>query len=169
MPLIFFWKLEVGDVAEVRRVVEQLRLKAVELGWLPVSEVIHLTDEQCVNDDRLPTKHLLIGAGDSVLAPHEVVFFTATPPGDEPRPFGLGQYPGHIEGSGQAVPSHLGGWCWVGVIRSDDEEGVKTFLHTAAQLGVEVTASFGGTVLSARRDETGQVRYEQGSGSQGET
>lgn len=150
--MMFFWRLASSDLAEARRIVEQLRQKAVELGWLPASEVVHLNDEQCVNDVRLPTRHLIIGAGDSVLAPHEVVFFTASPPGDGPRLFGLAAYPTHIEGGSQAVTSHLGGWCWVGVIRSDDEEGVRSVLHTAAEHGVEVTASFGGIVV---KDQTG--------------
>ena len=66
-----------------------------------------------------------------------------------------------MEGSSQVVPTHLAGWQWVGVIRSSDVPGVKDFIHTAAELGLEVTASFGGKVLTARLDETGQVRFEE--------
>ncbi len=95
---------------------------------------------------------MLIAAGDTVLAPHEVVFFEATPPGDEPRPFGLAAYPSYMEGSSQVVPTQLAGWQWVGVIRSSDVQAIKGFIHTAAELGLEVTASFGGKVLTARLD-----------------
>ena len=66
-----------------------------------------------------------------------------------------------MEGSNQVVPTHLAGWQWIGVIRSSDVQGVKDFIHTAAELGLEVTGSFGGRVLTARLDETGQVRFEE--------
>jgi hypothetical protein len=160
--MMFFFRLVGADIGEARNVVERLRQKAIDLKWLPVGDVIHLTDQECSEGDRLPGKFLLIAAGDTVLAPHEVVFFEATPPGDEPRPFGLAAYPGYMEGSNKVVPTHLAGWQWVGVIRSSDVQGVKDFIHTAAELGLEVTASFEGKVLTAKQDETGQVRFEEG-------
>ena len=103
----------------------------------------------------------MIAAGETVLAPHDVVFFEATPPGDEPRPFGLAAYPSHMEGSSQVVPTHLAGWQWIGVIRSSDQQGVEGFIHRAAELGLEVTASSGHKAFTARLDETGQVRFEE--------
>lgn len=165
--MLFFFKLVDADIAEAHRVVEGLRQNTIDLKWLPVSDVVHLTDDECGGSDRLPGKFLLIGAGESVLAPHDVVFFEAIPPGDEPRPFGLAAYPGHMEGSSRAVPTHLDGWQWVGVIRSSDVPGVKDFIHTAAELGLEVTASFGGKVLTANLDGTGQVRFEERTGLPG--
>jgi hypothetical protein len=156
--MMFFWKLLEGKIADVGRVIEGLRQKATNLKWLPVGDVVHLAEP---DSNRLPGKFLLIAAGDTVLAPHEVTFFEATPPGDEPRPFGLAAYPTHLEGSKQVVPTQLAGWQWIGVIRSSDVQGVKDFIHTAAELGLEVTASFGGKVLTARLDETGQVRLEE--------
>ena len=159
--MMFFWKLAEGESADARRVVEGLRQKAIDLKWLPVGDVVHLTDDECSDDDRLPGKFLLIAAGDTVLAPHEVVFFEALLPGDEPRPFGLAAYPSHIEGNSQVVPTQLVGWQWIGVIRSSDQQAIKCFIHTAAELGLEVTASFAGIVLTARLDEIGQVRFEQ--------
>src|SRR5262249_30073900 len=103
----------------------------------------------------------LISVGDTVLAPHKVFFFEATPPGDEPRPFGLASYAGHMEGRNEVVPTHLDGWQWIGVIRSSDQKGVKDFIHRAAELGVQVTASVGGKVLTATQDEKGQARFEE--------
>jgi hypothetical protein len=91
--MMYFWKLVKGEIAEARRVVEQLRQKAIDLKWLPVGDVVHLTDDDCRDSERLPGKFLLMAAGDTVLAPHEIVFFEATPPGDEPRPFGLALTP----------------------------------------------------------------------------
>ncbi len=114
------------------------------------------------DSDRLPGKFLLIAAGDTVLAPHEVIFFEATPPGDETHPFGLAVYPGHMEGSSQVVATHLAGWQWIGVIRSDDKQAIMTFIETAAELGVEVTASSGGKVLTAKKDNAGHVGFEEG-------
>lgn len=162
--MMFFFKLVGADIAEARNVVERLRQKTIDLKWQPVGDVARLTDEQCSDGDRLPGKFLMIAAGDTVLAPHEVIFFEATPPGDEPRPFGLAAYPSYMEGDRQVVPTHLVGWQLIGVIRSDDQQAVQDFIHTAAALGLEVTASVGGKGLTAKRDETGQVRCEEGNG-----
>jgi hypothetical protein len=162
--MMFFFRLVDADIAEARRVVEQLREKAIDLKWLPLAGIVHLTDQECGDADRLPGKFLLIAAGDTVLAPHEVVFFEATPPGDEPRPFGLVAYPSHMEGSSQVVPTHLAGWQWIGVIRSLDQQGVECFIHGAVKLGLEVTASSGGKVLTAKLGEEGQVEVEERPG-----
>lgn len=159
--MMFFWKLLVGEIAEVGRVVESLRQKAIDLNWLPVGDVVHLSDEECGDGDRLPEKFLLIGAGDTALVPHEVLFFEAIPPGDEPRPFGLAAYPGHMESDNQVIPTHLAGWQWIGVIRSSEPEAAKNFLHRAVELGLEVTASVGGKVLTTHQDEAGRVRSEE--------
>jgi len=156
--MMFFFKLVDADIAEARRVVEGLRQKAIDLKWLPVGDVVHLAEP---DSERLPDKFLLIAAGSKVLTPHEVIFFEAIPPRDEARSFGLAAYPSHMEGSSQVVPTQLAGWQWVGVIRSSDVPGVKDFIHTAAELGLEVTASLGGKVLTAKLDGTGQVRYEE--------
>lgn len=159
--MLFFWKLLKADISEVRLVVERVRQTAIDLNWMPVGDVVHLTDQECGDGDRLPGKFLLIAADDTVLAPHEVVFFEATPSGDESRPFGLAAYPGHMEGSNQVVPTDLAGWQWIGVIRSDDQQAVKDFIERATGLGLEVTASLGGKVLTVRQDETGQIRHEE--------
>jgi hypothetical protein len=162
--MMFFWKLAATAFAEAHRVVGQLRQKAIDLNWLSVGEVVHLADQECSEADRLPGKFLLIAAGDTVLAPYEVVFFEATPPGDEPRPFGLAAYPAYMEGSTGVAPTHLAGWQWIGVLRSSEQQGVEGFVHRAVELGLEVTASVGDKVLTAKQDETGQVRFEERPG-----
>jgi hypothetical protein len=159
--MMFFLNWVGAENTEARRVVEQLRQKAIDLKWLPVGDVVHLADQECEEADRLPGKFLLISAGDTVLAPHEVFFFEATPPGDEPRLFGLAAYPGHMEGGSRVVPTHLEGWQWIGVIRPSDVRAVNEFVHAAAELGLEVTASVGGKVLTATLDETGRIRHEE--------
>jgi hypothetical protein len=155
--MLFFWKVGEGEIAYACRVVEQLREKAIDLKWLPVGDIVHLIEPE---SDRLPGTFLLIAAGDTVLTPHEVVFFEATPPGDEARPFGLAAYPGYMEGSSGVAPTHLVGWQWIGVVRSSDRQGVESFIHEAAKHGLEVTASSGGKVLTAKLDEAGQVIIE---------
>lgn len=159
--MMFFWKRVGTESGEARRVVERLRQKAIDLKWQPVGDVVHLADQACAEADRLPGKFLMIAAGDTVLAPHEVFFFEATPAGDEPRPFGLAAYPGHMEGDSRAIPTHLDGWQWVSVVRSADVQAVNEFVHAAAELGLAVTASVGGKVLTATLDETGRVRHEE--------
>lgn len=157
--MMFFWKLPEGEIGEARRVVEQLRQKAIDLEWLPVGDTVYLTDP---DSDRLPSQFLLIAADDTVLSPHEVVFFEATPPGDEARPFGLAAYAGYMEGNNEVLPTHLAGWHWIGVIRSGNRQAVKDFIHQAVELGLEVTVSVGGKVVTASKDQAGQVRYEEG-------
>lgn len=159
--MMFFWKLVNADITEVRRVVERLRQTAIALKWLPVGDVVHLTEQECSDGDRLPGKFLLIAAGDTLLVPHDVVFFETTPTGDEPRPFGLAAYASYMEGRTGVAPTHLVGWQWIGVIRSSDRQGIEGLIHTAAGLGLEITASFEGKVLTAKQDETGQVRIEE--------
>jgi hypothetical protein len=66
-----------------------------------------------------------------------------------------------MESSSQVLPTHLAGWQWIGVIRSPDQQGVESFIHEAAKLGLEVTMSSGGRMLTAMKDDTGQVRYEK--------
>lgn len=158
--MMFILKWVGTKSAEARRVVERLRQKAIDLKWQQVGDVVHLADQAC-NDADLPGKFLLIAAGDTVLAPHEVFFFEATPPGDELRPFGLAAYPTHMEGDSRVIPTPLDGWQWIGVIRSSDMQAVNEFVHAAAELGLEVTASVGGKVLTATLDETGRVRQEE--------
>lgn len=69
-----------------------------------------------------------------------------------------------MEGSSQVVPTHLDDWQWIGVIRSDDVQGVEGCIHGAAELGLEVTASLEGKVVTAKMDETGRVRFEERTG-----
>jgi hypothetical protein len=139
--LLFFWKLESGDPSVALRIVTKLRQEAVELRWEPVSEVVHLADDQCLNDNRLDKKFLLIGADDTCLAPHEVIYFNAFPPGDQLRPFGLAAYPTHIEGDNQVVPTQLPRWCWVGMVHTHDLEAAQQLMQVAADLGLDVTVS----------------------------
>jgi hypothetical protein len=161
ITMMFFWKLVSADIMEARRVVEKLRQQAIDLNWLPVGDVVHLSDQECADGDRLPGTFLMIAAGETVLSPHEVVFFEATPTGDELRPFGLAAYADYMESSSEVIPTNLAGWQWVGVIRSEARQTIRSFIDTAAALGLEVTASFGGKVLTVKQDETGQIRYEE--------
>jgi hypothetical protein len=161
MTTLYFWKLIAGDLGDARRIVEQLRAKAVELGWEPVGELLHLTDEAVLHDDRLPKRHLLIAGGESILTPSEVVFFLAAPPGDEPQPIGLAAYPRFTEGQVETTPTHLGAWSWVGVVRTQNVRGVEALMNVAAALGVEATMTFAGTLLTATRNEKGEVQWEQ--------
>ena len=72
--MLFFWKLHKADISEVRRLVGLLRQKAIDLNWLPVGDVVHLTDQECSDGERLPGHFLLIAAGDTVLAPTKSSF-----------------------------------------------------------------------------------------------
>ncbi len=161
MSVLYFWKLLAGDLTEAQHIVEQLRLRAVELGWEPVDEVLHLSDDAVLQDDRLPKRFLLIGTGETALTPNEVVFFMACAPGDESQAFGLAAYPRFVEGQAEVTPTHLGSWSWVGVVRSMDLRSISNLMHVAAELGIEVTMSCAGMQWTARKNDQGEVEWDQ--------
>jgi len=134
MSLLYFWRLESGESIDVRRILEQLRQKAVELRWEPVSEVVKLEGNAILQDQRLRGRHLFINAGEVAVSPAEVMFFTACPPGNQPEQFGLACYTAEAEAEGQ-VPS---GWTWVGVIRTDDLQPFRELMQFAEECGLEV-------------------------------
>jgi hypothetical protein len=152
ISVLYSWRLPFGDSALARRILEQLRERAVQIGLQSVSELVALAGEEAEKDQRLPRRYVWTpDGGDKPLPPAEVVFFTATLPGGERASFGLGKYQGEDDG----------GWSWGGVARTYALRTFDNFCRAAAELGVEVTESFAGVVFIHKREETGQVQTEQ--------
>ena len=161
--MMFFWKLVEADIAEVRRVVERLRQKAIDLNWLPVGDVVHLTDQECSDGERLAwqfpddcsRRHGSCAARGRLLR--------GDPDRRRTRPFGLAAYPGHMEGSSEVVPTHLAGWQWIGVIRSDDYKPSRFHPHGCrTRPGSHGLVRWNGDDGEARREGSGQVRGKDG-------
>jgi hypothetical protein len=130
---------------QARRLVEQLRAKAMDLPFEEVGEVVDLTGDGCDfhNYDREhPLRWLVIQAGQRVI--REDVYYAVTPkhiiafstyPGEgcEPANFGLCRYPGKIRiedpraGQARSLLTGLKGWSWGSFCRT----------QYASQLGVE--------------------------------
>lgn len=152
ISIVFSWRLPSGDSTLARRIMEQLRERAIQLGFEAVSELVVLAGEEAEKDQRLPRRYVWTPDGsDRPLLPAEVVFFTATLPGGERATFGLGKYLGDAEG----------GCSWCGVARTYALRTFDAFCRAAAELGVEVVESFAGVVFTHKRDEAGQVQTEQ--------
>ena len=116
--------------AEARRLVEQLRKRALDLPFAEVGEVTELTGDACDyekydRDD--PLRWLAIQAGQYVVresvhysvAPKHVVAFSTYPgEGCEQANFGLCLYPGVRDiqdprtGQPRRLRTELKGWCW---------------------------------------------------------
>jgi hypothetical protein len=148
----YSWRLPSGDAALARRIVEQLRERAAQVGLQSVSELVVLGGEEAERDQRLPRQYVWSpDGGDRPLRPAEVVFFTATLPGGERASFGLGKYQGTEDD----------GWSWGGVARTFDLRTFDNFSLAAAELGVEVQEVFAGVVFTHKRDATGEVQTVQ--------
>jgi len=136
LNLLYFWRLVSGGSIDVRRILAQLRQKAVELRWEPVSEIVHLEGNVIRQDQRLCGRHLFINAGEVAVSPAEVMFFTACPPGNQPEQFGLACYAAEAEAEAEGqVPS---GWTWVGLIRTNDLQPLRDLMQSAEACGLEV-------------------------------
>jgi len=135
-----------NDVA--RRIVEQLRQRALDLPLQHVGEILDLQGDQCDFERREqddPDRWLLIQANQPVelddyvynAAPSRLFAFTTSPgEGSEPANFGLCRYPRFIENrSGKRVQTKLPtGWSWQSFCKTQyasnpDVGGIESFLR----------------------------------------
>ena len=148
LTVSYSWRLPSGDAALAHQIIVQLRERAVAMGLEPVSEIVVLTGDEAAQDKRLPTRYVLTEDGDKKLRPATVIYFTATIPGSPPEQFGLAL---HTEDSS---------WSWASVFRTN----MRLFgdlSHAAAELGLETTQVFGGMMMTARKNDQGEVEVDQ--------
>jgi len=135
-----------NDVA--RRIVEQLRQRALDLPLQHVGEILDLQGDQCDFERREqddPDRWLLIQANQPVelddyvynAAPSRLIAFTTSPgDGSEPANFGLCRYPRFIENRiGKRVQTKLPtGWSWQSFCKTQyasnpNVGGIESFLR----------------------------------------
>ena len=118
--------------------VEKLRLKAIDLGFLQVSEVFTLKEE-----------------------PLAVCYFTCTLPDGDFTEIGLERQPTEIEFDGFIVPGGMPEWSKWGTVSTSKLSLLSRLLHHAAELGFGSSLSFAGITLDYWRVGGGMVQVQQ--------
>lgn len=130
-----------------RRLLDQLRQKALDLPFKEVGAVIEVSGDTAEfdNSDRDdPRRWLLIQAGRYIerdgchhrVTPQQVIAFSTWPgEGSEEANFGLAVYPESIEVDGRKIRTGLGDWSWGSFCKTQyasnpDCGGVENFLRS---------------------------------------
>jgi hypothetical protein len=128
----YAWSLSHCTPVEVRRTIEQLRSFAISIGSINVSEVNELCCEGGLDS------HSSRG-----------LKFDATLPNTQtPQTFGLTLQEDNSFG-------------WSGSLSVSSFREISILMHSAAELGIEVTQGFAGMIIALKRDGDGVVQVEQ--------
>ena len=161
--------------AEARRLVEQLRKRALDLPFQEVGEIVELKGDACQFDryDREhPHRWLLVQAGQYVerehthysVMPKHVVAFSAWPgEGCEEANFGLCIYPGFLNvtdprtGRARRLRTELSGWNWRSFCKTQyaSQHGVEHFLRCHLSVVRMLDHAKQQDILAQARDEGG--------------
>lgn len=117
--------------------VEKLRLKAIDLGFLQVSEVFTVKEE-----------------------PLAVCYFLCTLPDGDFAEIGVERQPTEIEFDGFVIPSGMYEWSKWGTASTSELSLLSKLLHHAAELGFDSSLSFAGMTLDYWR-VGGKVQVQQ--------
>ncbi|MCH7689279.1 MAG: hypothetical protein IH899_21830 [Planctomycetes bacterium] len=163
LTIHYTFQNDTRSVPKARRVVEQLRQRALDLPFKEVGDLVELGGAECDfdnHDQDDPHRWMLVQAGQYI--EHEDRHYTITPkhliafstwPGEgcEQANFGLCLYPGTIEVDGRRIRTGLRGWSWQSFCKTQYASnsecgGVENFLRChlavigmldhAAKLGV---------------------------------
>ena len=128
----YSWLLPAGNPAQVRAIIEQLRLHAIELGG-EVGDVI-----------------VLIGDEAQAVQPEgrHAVLFTATIPGATNGKYGLAS-------AGDFS------WSWHGAVIISSARTVSQLHAAAAAHGIEVVEVYAGMIFTSRKNAAGEVVSDQ--------
>jgi hypothetical protein len=128
------WFLPVGDLTQVREIIERLRQHAFELGG-DAGDVKVLTGDEAQ----------AVQPGAQV-----AVFFSATIPAASEGRYGLASV-------GNAL------WSWHGAVVISSAKTVGEFHAAAADLGIEVVEGYAGMVFESKKNGHGVVEVTQRS------
>lgn len=146
LTINYSFKPDCGDAEAARRLVEQLRHKALELPFLEVGEILEFegdsADFELLERDA-PNLWLLIQScrfverGDQLfrIKPKHVIAFRTLPrQGTEEANFGLAAFPATIDAGDQVVTTDLSGWSWCSFCKTQYASnpkvgGVENFLR----------------------------------------
>ena len=117
--------------------VEKLRLKAIDLGFLQVSEVFTVKEE-----------------------PLAVCYFLLTPPDGDFAEIGVERQPTEIEFDGFVLPGGMYEWSKWGTVSTSELSLLSKLLHHAAELGFDSSLRFAGITLDYWR-VGGKVQVQQ--------
>ena len=125
LTIHYTFQSDTRSVSKARRLVEQLRQRALDLPFKEVGDLIELGEGECDFDNceqDNPHRWMLVQAGQyiehegthyTVIPKHLIAFSTWPGDGCEQANFGLCLYPGTIEtGDGRRIRTGLKGWSW---------------------------------------------------------
>ena len=193
MGLTIHYRLQCDtrDDAKVRRLVEELRKRALDLPFAEVGEVAELDGDRCdlrTYEGNDPLRWLAVQAGQLVehdgtyhrVQPTAIVAFTTWPgEGCEAANFGLAVYPkvlylrDPIKRQTTKLETGLKGWCWGSFCKTEyaSQHGIDHFLrcHLCVVRMLDHAKQLGILAWSATRAATGKSgtsrRWRRRSGS----
>lgn len=138
----YLWRLPAAGIDAVTGIIEELRRFAVKMGAESVGDLIVLTDHDA---------HMV-----STGASHVIMFDAVLPTVRSATLPTVG-----IEQYGLASSDGMS-WEWSGVVRlSGGFQEITKLMHAAAELGIETHQTFAGMVMSGKKNNEGEVVYDQ--------
>ena len=138
--------------AAIMELIEKIRLRAVELGFLQVSELVALTTGEAIAESRF---------GLRPIRPEAAIYFSVTFFDGQPAEIGLCKLPDRIEVAGEAIPYGIENWTWCDSVRTRDVRTLSTLFESVAEIGLWTSMSFAGTTISCFKGASGAVEYQQ--------
>ncbi|QEL17864.1 hypothetical protein [Limnoglobus roseus] len=139
--------------------VETLRLKAIDLGFLHVSELFTLKDEADLFTSDYGHRFFTLDTGPTRI-PSAVCYFTCALPDDGPAEIGVERLPTEVECDEFVIQGGMLEWWKCGAVRTRELRRLSKLLYFAAELGFESSLTFAGLTLDYRR-VAGKVEVQQ--------
>lgn len=140
-----------AEAAAVKKMIEALRIKAIDLGFQGVSGLTFLQGSAEIISHEYGERFLVADLETVPAIPKIVCYFTASL-FDSEHPFEIGL---------ERLPFGLPDWTWTAATRSRDLRTFSLLMDHAAELGMLASMSFGGMTITCYRDDSGAVKYAQ--------
>jgi hypothetical protein len=141
-----------AEPAAVKEVIDKIRLRALDLGFHHVGELVALTTGEAIAESRF---------GQRPIRPEAVVYFSLTFFDGQTAEIGLCKLPDRIEVAGEAIPYGVENWTWCEVVRTRDVRTLSLLFESAAKIGLWTSMTFAGTTITCFRGASGTVEYQQ--------
>lgn len=135
-----------ADPDPIREVLEKLRQKAIELGFLRVSDLFCLQTGADILGSEYGKRFFRVDREWPVL-PRAVIYFTGALFDSQPAEIGLRSLPLQIEVGGVSIPYGVPDWTWGATVRTRDLKTLSQLFSFAAELGIWTSMSFAGTTI----------------------
>jgi len=139
-----------ADPDTIRAVMEKLRQKAVELGFLRVSDLFCLMNEADILGSKYG-KRFVRADRERPFLPIAVIYFTGALFDSAPAEIGLCSFPLQIEVGGVSIPYGVEDWTWSAAVRTRDLKTRSLLFSFAAENGLWTSMSFAGTTIEDAR------------------